>query len=122
MPDIFEGDLTALHNHTKIALPAPSGDDFGVCMSNHDCNFFLALSPKEIWAIEARGRYSTEEIREVELNVNVNLMNIVEDVKKDISIPDNEKVRVMNERAGKYIKNYINKVDQSKVKVYQVIL
>ena len=49
-------------------------------------------------------------------------MNIVEDVKKDISIPDNEKVRVMNERAGKYIKNYINKVDQSKVKVYQVIL
>ena len=122
MPDIFEGDLAALHNHTKIALPAPSGDDFGVCMSNHDCNFFLALSPKEIWAIEARGRYSTEEIREVELNVNVNLMNIVEDVKKDISIPDNEKVRVMNERAGKYIKNYINKVDQSKVKVYQVIL
>ena len=58
----------------------------------------------------------------MELNVNVNLMNIVEDVKKDISIPDNEKVRVMNERAGKYIKNYINKVDQSKVKVYQVIL
>lgn len=122
MPDTFERNLAALHNHTKIAFHAPSGEDFRVCMSNYNCDFFIALSQKEIWAIEALGRYSFEKIMEVELNINRNLMNIKEDVKNDISIPDNEKVRVMNERAGEYIKNYINNINQSKIKVYQVIL
>ena len=122
MPDTFERNLAALHNHTKIAFHAPSGEDFRVGMSNYNCDFFIALSQKEIWAIEALGRYSFEKIMEVELNINRNLMNIKEDVKNDISIPDNEKVRVMNERAGEYIKNYINNINQSKIKVYQVIL
>lgn len=122
MPDTFERNLAALHNHTKIAFHAPSGEDFRVCMSNYNCDFFIALSQKEIWAIEALGRYSFEEIMEVEQKINSNLIDIRNKVNKDITIPDKEKLRVKNERAGEFIKNYINDNKQSKIKVYQVIL
>ena len=122
MPDTFERNLAALHNHTKIAFHAPSGEDFNVCMSNYNCDFFLALSQKEIWAIEALGRYSFEEIMEVEHKINIGLIGIRDKVNKDITIPDNEKLRVKNEMAGEFIKKYITDNKQYKVKVYQVIL
>ena len=79
-------------------------------------NFILYLNKN------LNGRYSFEEIMEVEQKINSNLIDIRNKVNKDITIPDKEKLRVKNERAGEFIKNYINDNKQSKIKVYQVIL
>lgn len=121
-PDTFESELAAFHNHTKIAFYAPSGYDFSLSMSNIWCDFFLALSSKEIWAIESHGYHSNKSIKLLHSAIEDILKSIRDDVNNNDDIPNHEKLKVKNERAGNAVEKYIANNKQYRVKVYRVIL
>ena len=59
-------NIASQHNHTKEGLYAPSTDDFLHLVQNDYLNYSICISPKEIWIIEHKSKYSLPKNRKIE--------------------------------------------------------
>lgn len=118
-----EGPFSNQHNHTDVGLNAPSSADFYSIMWNELIDYSVIINKKEIWVIEAKGKFKTNEINNV-------YERLEEFAKNSMSIANSKKLKkgtekkrdFLNENYSYNLKKYINEMRLYNIKVIQVKL
>lgn len=116
-----EGPFSNQHNHTDVGLTAPSAADFYSIMWNELIDYSVIINKKEIWVIEAKGKFKTNEI----LNVHERLEEFAKNsmlIANSKNFKKNTKERrdFLNENYSSNLKKYINEMGLYNIKVIEV--
>ena len=119
--NLDQGKIATQHNHPSTGLRAPSGHDFFVAMSNIWEDYKIIISKKEIWVIEAKGRFDTKIRNNVCERLNEFAKNSMRKANsKNLEKGTFERWEFLNESYGEDVKKYISFVED--INIYQVIL
>lgn len=119
--NLYQGEIATQHNHPSTGLRAPSAHDFFVAMSNVWEDYKIIISKKEIWVIEAKGKFDTKIRRDVCERLNEFANNSMRKANsKNLEKGTFERWEFLNESYGEDVKKYINFVDN--ISIYQVVL